>query len=866
MPDEELKLTVTLVDNATPQLNRIRGAMQELGGGQTHNNIRRTNEEIKNLSELLRKFSPELDKLASNILPEFLLRVGGMASGFALLGLAAVEGTKSISEFSSEMVKLGRAAKETGVEAGVFKQMQMHFKLFGVEAAESEKSIKSMAAAMADITRPDSQVLRNIRTAQGVNVTAESVSRILGLAKAEDIRGYANEIMKISDEVYKNMYERQRSRPEISDATARQRATEAQKKFLADVGAGTALQQVREPFHIDPKETEELNKMVKAGQEFYKISADIDNQWEKITEHWKAPFLENLTAQLTSVRNFLTDWAEKGLAGALLHGEAPPTYVEPISPREEEIRKRHLEKYGTKGALPHFQHGGVVDRDQMAMLHAGETVIPGDGAETIEKQTTATEELTDQMRKLVDLMTYQVTTRMGGLGTGLGIGPGSIGGRGFGGGGFGGGGFGGGGGGGGGGGVGGGGGGGGGGGVGGLGPGSSVGPGTGPGAGETPATPIQEGDITGPGRVSGGRFNVPAGSGYSGERQTITLANGQQVTVNARAAAQFKGFFNDLIAAGAPVKGLGGYGLRPNPSQHPPGLAVDWAQSRRDVVSPQVAQWIRGNPDVLDALESKWGMSGGEHWHSRDTGHFSIETLFGKKHLAQVGPNGSDVGPGTGAGAGETPAGGGSAFLARQRSSLKAEVEGNPKLKAWISGALAEEGYTVAERQAVMEAAVNRAVFAKKSMAQIFAGGPASFYGPMREGRVHPLSSESTDEAMRRVFAGSNLVEGASDQGRAREIHSAWRIQRGDWYGDLDKRMALQRQAQQAAVNRADMDQSMTHRIHGTGSIDVNVNAPKDTDVKAGGKGLFKQMNVNRQSQMDKASQKADSYDNSLEI
>jgi hypothetical protein len=123
----------------------------------------------------------------------------------------------------------------------------------------------------------------------------------------------------------------------------------------------------------------------------------------------------------------------------------------------------------------------------------------------------------------------------------------------------------------------------------------------------------------------------------SGQRQTITLKNGEQVTVNARAAEQFKGFFNDLIDAGAPVRSLGGYGLRPgNPSQHPPGLAIDWAQHSRNVVDKDVQAWISKNPGRLNELEDRWGMSGGEHWKKPDTGHFSIQTLYGSEHLARL--------------------------------------------------------------------------------------------------------------------------------------------------------------------------------------------------------------------------------------
>jgi hypothetical protein len=156
------------------------------------------------------------------------------------------------------------------------------------------------------------------------------------------------------------------------------------------------------------------------------------------------------------------------------------------------------------------------------------------------------------------------------------------------------------------------------------------------GGGAQAALPTMAGDITGSG-PSGGRFNVRAGSGQVGQRQTITLANGARVTVNARAAAQFQGFFNDLIAAGAPVHDLGGYGNRPyNPSQHPIGLAIDWSQKGRNIVSRDVQAWISAHPQVLNALEAKWGMSGGEHWGHPDTGHFSIETLFGSEHLAKL--------------------------------------------------------------------------------------------------------------------------------------------------------------------------------------------------------------------------------------
>jgi hypothetical protein len=159
--------------------------------------------------------------------------------------------------------------------------------------------------------------------------------------------------------------------------------------------------------------------------------------------------------------------------------------------------------------------------------------------------------------------------------------------------------------------------------------------------GTPPAAPtgLMEGDYK-PRKGSGGVFNEPKGTPIHGERETIRLDNGQTVTVNKKAAAQFKGFFNDLIAAGAPVRGLEAFGTRPtNASQHPAGMAIDWAQSGWGKQPADIHNWIVSHPKILNALEQKWGIGGGEHWGGSkgpDTGHMSIDAIFGPKHLAAL--------------------------------------------------------------------------------------------------------------------------------------------------------------------------------------------------------------------------------------
>jgi hypothetical protein len=158
-------------------------------------------------------------------------------------------------------------------------------------------------------------------------------------------------------------------------------------------------------------------------------------------------------------------------------------------------------------------------------------------------------------------------------------------------------------------------------------------------------------------------------------------------------------------------------------------------------------------------------------------------------------------------------------------------------------------------------------------------------------------------------LAGSNLLKGATDQGSGHDPNVNWpggRIVRGgevynDWGGGRGGHEGARRfrEAQQAQVNAAarnasnqirrdsegklfnraspwdqgivgqpgidafspeaqarrwiDRAQSSSTKVEGTGKISVDVNAPKGTGVQAEGGGLFKDVEINRQTQMEPA-------------
>jgi len=129
------------------------------------------------------------------------------------------------------------------------------------------------------------------------------------------------------------------------------------------------------------------------------------------------------------------------------------------------------------------------------------------------------------------------------------------------------------------------------------------------------AQPFQ---VASAGRSAGG---VPLSS--------IALPGGRNVRVASDAAPAFRGFLQDLAAAGAPLSDIGGYNYRNiagtnRLSEHASGRAIDIDQQGRNVVSPAFRQWARQNADLLRNLTRKYGLVSGGDWRNPDFGHFEM--------------------------------------------------------------------------------------------------------------------------------------------------------------------------------------------------------------------------------------------------
>jgi hypothetical protein len=278
----------------------------------------------------------------------------------------------------------------------------------------------------------------------------------------------------------------------------------------------------------------------------------------------------------------------------------------------------------------------------------------------------------------------------------------------------------------------------------------------------------------------------------------------------------------------------------------------------------------------------------------RGTGPSPFTDRFGKWRTEHGGtqpiPEGSSppIAPGS-----REPVPGSSEYLRNERMGYADELaDPNFRMQMAALVSLENEGAGTA----VVESAMNRASYTGKSLRdRIFARDRSgrTFYGPINRGLLAPRMRQLANQPERlkklnamidRAIGGSNVTEGATDQGSGNDPNVNWPGGRkkingeifNDWGGGPGGHEGARRfrERQQQGVRQfgempdtSAMDRSLFYqsgimgKIEGGADININVNAPRGTSVDAQSRGIFKETTINRQQQMGIANEASDGPD-----
>src|SRR6516165_2198189 len=154
---EELKLIVTLVDNASVGLDKIVEKSKEMGGPEVKEAHAKMTEGSKELTKVFKEMTGGFGE-AFKQLTAFS---GGMVAGIAGLAgfaLSVGEGVKKLKELAEELRSTSQAARAIGVDPVHMKSIIEQFEAIGVNADQTKANISRMSEAIADMSRQGSQL------------------------------------------------------------------------------------------------------------------------------------------------------------------------------------------------------------------------------------------------------------------------------------------------------------------------------------------------------------------------------------------------------------------------------------------------------------------------------------------------------------------------------------------------------------------------------------------------------------------------------------------------------------------------------------------------------------------------------------
>jgi hypothetical protein len=291
---EELKLIVTLVDNASAGLDKIVEKTKEMGGPQVREAHAKMTEGSKELSKVFKEMTGGFGE-ATKALTAFSGGMVGGIAGLAAFALSTGESIKKLKELANELRSTSQAARAIGVDPVQMKSIVEQFQAIGINADQTKANIARMSDAIADMSRQGSQMRQWFLHQAGPTPQAQAamqgfLSQMQEAAKQGNLIAEYNALAGARQAVLNNA---------LRQGFNLQEATNRANEFAAKLWDNTIAQRRR--LTEDSKEEQALTRQrLKDGEELANTFGEIAGEWSTIIELVKQPFLSpiNTAAQL----------------------------------------------------------------------------------------------------------------------------------------------------------------------------------------------------------------------------------------------------------------------------------------------------------------------------------------------------------------------------------------------------------------------------------------------------------------------------------------------------------------------------------------------------------------------------------------
>jgi uncharacterized membrane protein YgcG len=389
---EELKLVVSLSDNASAGLRALRSEAQQLASGATAAAF----EKFKRAQQDMGAQIKDLTNLIGGGEKALL----GFIGKFGLVGAAAASMIGTLKVVAERMNEITRLSERTGVPAANIKNVVDQLVRAGASAEEARGLVSGFAEALVDLGRKGSAAREELARRGG----QAAIDLLNKIEQEADLEKQLNDLIEAGEHVRENRYQQDKARGQ-SETQARRDAAKAEDDFLALFKTNAAtIERMHQRFTTMTAEQKRNNEDLLAQGEKTKdmwnqIGAASEEAGEKILSIFGGPVLQIMkdTARELDTIDKAFKWLDNKTE---LYKQSLTT------PKTQQDWTDVLQG----GGVPHFQHGGIVSAPTLAMVGEGgpEAIIPlgrggaGKTAEDDRQRDRLTDENNEQLKRLND--------------------------------------------------------------------------------------------------------------------------------------------------------------------------------------------------------------------------------------------------------------------------------------------------------------------------------------------------------------------------------------------------------------------------------------------------------------------------------
>jgi len=278
---EELKLTVTLVDNASTGIERLRQQLEQLGGGKPASGMDKLKDLAKDAGEAIKGLGSQIGEMtkglgvAGNAMLAFGTRV-------AVVGTELYEQAQKLKEWSEQIVHMTNAAQMMGVSYAEFRNVSEQMEQYGISTGEAATAVAGLNHAIADMLRPASQIR--------VTLMSHAWSDEAGMSKfIEDLTTATTQVdrLNVAREAGNNVYIHA-----LAETGSHIEANNRRQMLFQTIGLPAQFANVpKELENMTKAQAQRWNEMSEHAKNYNAMTVRIAGDWGKINDIFKDQWL-----------------------------------------------------------------------------------------------------------------------------------------------------------------------------------------------------------------------------------------------------------------------------------------------------------------------------------------------------------------------------------------------------------------------------------------------------------------------------------------------------------------------------------------------------------------------------------------------